>query len=112
MLLGRHKDRSGSASDAQDNEGGQQTSDTAGHKGKQVITGLTAYRARAKGRQSSTDLMESKNPRDDDRRILAAEHFIRQCKSCRTSGYPIEAIEDRKKRQTHNIELAEWNRNQ
>src|SRR4051812_14517727 len=76
-LLGCHNNRSGSAGDAQDNKGSQQAGDAGGYKGEQIIAGLAAYRACAKGGQRSADLMKSKNPGDDDRRVLAAEYFIR-----------------------------------
>ena len=104
-LLGCHNNRSGSAGDAQDNKGGQQAGDAAGHKGEQVVTGLTAYRARTKGSQRSADLVKSKNPGNNDRRIFAAEYFIRQYKSCRTCSDPIKAIEDRK---SDKLTMSNW----
>jgi hypothetical protein len=73
-------------------------SEAARHKRQQVISAEAAHRVGAKCGERAADLMGSKDPGDDDRRVSVPEQLIGQSKGCWTGCHPVEAVKDREDR--------------
>jgi hypothetical protein len=109
--LRRDEDERG-ASDAQYQQRSEKTSEAARQEGEEVVAGQAADCARAKRRNRTADLVAGENPRDDDRRIPAAEHLVRQRERGRAGGDPVEPVKDREDRQAQRVELGKRDHDQ
>ena len=107
------RDESGrGVGDTQDQERGEMAGEAAGQEGQEIVPGQAADRTRAKRRKRTADLVAGEDPRDDNRRVPAAEYFVRQRERGGTDGDPVETVEDREDRQAGRVELGKWQQDQ
>lgn len=100
------------AGDAQHQQRGEEAGEAAGQEGQEIVAGSTAHRARAKRRKRAADLVPGKDPRDDDRRVAAAEHLVGEREGGGPGGDPVEPVKDREDRQADRVELGERDHDQ
>src|ERR1700730_15329644 len=94
-------------SDGDDEQRGHQAEHTRGEEGRQVAARQRAGQPGAVGDAGGAKLVAGEDPTKDDVGPVAAEAIDRQPQGRRDRRDPVEAVEDRKERQTPEVERRE-----